>query len=451
MTDRLNILVIMTDQQNGNAMSCVGSTDVATPHQDRLAHEGVRFDRAYVAFPLCCPSRAAMATGRWPHQIGAMTNGSSLTADDIACSTGPLMRAAGYRTGWAGKWHVPNIDMGKDAEIFGFQNVCGFSDTYLADACEAFLRQDHTQPFLLFASFDNPHNICEHGRDQVLPWGEVERDDDLPANYPNLPFNHARPAFEAKVLGDLRKGMPPQQYGFTQERWRRFRHVYFRLCEKVDVEIGRLLAVLDDTGLAENTVVIMLSDHGEHNGAHELIQKSTSYEESVRVPFIVRLPEHVRNPRGRVTEAMVNTGLDLMPTLLDFADAPIPDGLDGLSVKPVVEERDPVWRDTLFVESQMDKTDVQLRMLRTKHFKYTLFDRGQYREMLFDLQNDPGELVNLAVETRYADVLNAHRKQLHKWCLATGDTFGKHYSHAPYPVIPGVGYARAPAREGLRG
>ena len=445
MTERPNIVVIMTDQQNAEAMSCAGNPYVKTPHQDRLAAEGVRFTRAYVAFPLCCPSRAAMATGRWPHEIGCMTNGSSLSPNVIAQSTGPLMRAAGYRTGWAGKWHVPAIDMGQDAETFGFENVCGFSDTYLADACEDFLRQNHRDPFLLFASFDNPHNICEHGRDQVLPWGEVEGTGDLPSDYPNLPVNHARPAFEARILGDLRRTMPPMQYGFGEERWRRFRHVYFRLCEKVDREIGRILHVLDDTGLARDTVVVMLSDHGEHNGAHELIQKSTAYEESCRVPFIVRLPEHLSTPSGRTEDTFVNTGLDLLPSLLDMAGAAIPDHLTGRPVAPALKGQAPP-REAVYLESMMDRTDIQLRMVRTRHYKYTLYDRGQHREMLFDMDKDPGELVNLAVESRFADVLCDHRKKLHDWCRATGDRFGAHYSHAPYPVVPGPGYRDAPPR-----
>lgn len=446
MPNRPNIVVIMTDQQNGDAMSCAGNGDLLTPHQDRLAREGVRFTRAYAAFPLCGPSRAAMATGRWPHQLGCMVNGASLTAEAIASSTGPLMRAAGYATGWAGKWHVPGIDMGRDAESFGFESVCGFSDTYLAEACEAYLRGPHQAPFLLFASFDNPHNICEHGRDQLLPWGEVEAARDVPSDYPNLPYNHAPPAFEARVLADLRKSMPPLQYGYTEDRWRRFRHVYFRLCEKVDEEIGRILAVLDDTGLAQNTVVIMLSDHGEHNGAHGLIQKSTSYEEAARVPFIVRAPGLAG---GGTEAAFVNTGLDLLPTLMDYAQtAPAPE-LSGVSARAILEGRVRP-RETTFIEARMDKTEVELRAVLTERYKYTLYDRGQHREMLFDLRGDPGELVNLAVESRYADVLSTHRRLLYDWCLATGDSFAKHYSHAPHPIVPGSGYAHAPPRRAVQ-
>lgn len=439
-----NILVIMTDQQNWSAMSNWGNRDLSTPNQDRLAREGIRFDRTYVAFPLCNPSRAAMVTGKWPHQLGAMINGSALAQSDIDASLGPLLRGAGYRTGWAGKWHVPSVDLGEQAEAFGFENVCGFSDQYLPGTCEAFLREDHDRPFALFASFDNPHNICEHGRDQVLPWGEVEDIDDNPADYPNLPLNHARPAFEARVLDDLRKSMPPQQYGYTHERWRRFRHVYFRLVEKVDAQIGHLLKVLDDTGLADNTVVIMLSDHGEHNGAHELLQKSLSYEESVRVPFIIRQPGY---KGGRTTDAMVNTGLDLLPTLLDYAGSKVPAHLTGRSLRQIAEGATPSdWRDTLFMESRIDWTDIELRCVRTDRYKYTLYDRGQYREMLFDLHEDPGELRNLAVERRFADVLSDHRNRLLTWCLETNDTFGQHSSHDAYPVIPGAGYSGAPPR-----
>ncbi|WP_323768758.1 sulfatase [Marinovum sp.] len=441
---RPNILVIMTDQQNADAMSNRGNADLSTPHMDRLAREGTRYDRAYTAFPLCNPARASMMTGKWPHQLGTMINNSPLPEAAIARSVGPLMRQAGYRTGWGGKWHVPAVDLGDAAEDFGFENVCGFSDTHLPAACEAFIRQADDRPFLLFASFDNPHNICEHGRDQVLPWGEVETSEDLPLDYPNLPLNHARPAFEARVLADLRKTMPPEQYGFTEERWRRFRHVYFRLVEKVDAQIGQLLAVLDDTGLAEETVVIFLSDHGEHNGAHGLLQKSLSYEESIRVPFIVRAPGQ---PDGQVSDAMVNTGLDLLPTLLDYAGAKFPEGLTGRSVRPVAQGETPEdWRDAVFVESRIDWTDIELRCLRSERYKYTVYDRGQYREMLFDLEADPGELRNLAVERRYAEVLDAHRRRLFDWCRETGDTFARHSSHDAWPVIPGPGYRGAPPR-----
>lgn len=445
MTPKQNIIVIMTDQHCADAMSNCGNPDLHTPNLDRLASEGTRFDRAYCSFPLCNPSRASMVSGKWPHVLGTMGNDTAMRPEDVAQTVGPLMRQAGYRSGWAGKWHVPHMDLGEDAESFGFENVCGFSDRYLVPACDGFLRQEHTRPFLLFASFDNPHNICEHTRDQLLPWGEVESPDDDPSDYPNLPLNHAAPAFEARVLSQVRKALPPNQFGYTQERWRRYRHVYYRLCERVDAQIGQLLKALDDTGLARNTVVIMLADHGDHNGAHGLVYKSTSYEESARVPFIVRQPGV---NAGQTRDAFVNTGLDLLPTILDFAGVEIPDDLEGRSVRPLIggsEKNDKV--DACFLEGVVDTTNIELRMVRTGRYKHTVYDRGQYREMLFDLEIDPGELRNLAVERRYLDVLNDHRRRLHEWCVRTGDNFAKHYSHDVYPIVPGEGYLSAPPRQ----
>jgi arylsulfatase A-like enzyme len=450
MNERPHLLVIMTDQQSAAAMSCAGNADLNTPNMDRLAAAGVRFERTYSTFPLCGPFRACMITGRYPHQINAMTNGPRLDDAVTARSMGHLLRAAGYTTAYAGKWHVPSIDLVNEGERFGFECIGGFNDHHVPVACEAFLKRRHERPFLLFASFDNPHNICEHSRDQCLPWGEVE--DVHPSAYPNLPANFAPGPFEARVLNTQRRTMPPEQFGYTTDRWRRYRHVYYRLCEKVDAQIGRILAALDASGHADNTVVVLLSDHGDHAGAHGLIQKSTAYEESARVPFIVRAPG---GARGEVSRLLVSAGIDLLPTLLDYVGAGIPEEAAGLSLRRAVENpglagRD--WpRDAVVIESRLDRTEIEQRTLCTARYKYTLYDRGLYREMLFDLETDPGEMVNLAVEERYAPVLQAHRRRLYEWCLATGDRFGSHYSHAPHPVIPGIGFSDAPARAGAVG
>ncbi len=452
MTQRPNLLVIITDQQSAGMMGCAGNSDLRTPAMDRLATEGVRFERAYSTFPLCGPFRAALATGRYPHEIGCLTNGSSLSEDERLRSMGHLLRGAGYRTAFAGKWHVPKIDLVEDGEAFGFECIAGFNDPFVPVACERFLKEPGDRPWLLVASFDNPHNICEHSRDQVLPWGEVE--DAPPAAYPNLPANFAPPAFEAQVLASHRRSLPAEQFGYTPERWRWYRHVYARLVEQVDARIGQILDALDRAGQAENTVVIFLSDHGDMAGAHGLAYKSLAYDESARVPFVVRLPG---GKAGHVSEALVDAGLDVLPTLLDFAgvDTGAKQGgsLRGRSLRPLLEAGDTMkaatdWRGAVFMESRIDRKDIELRMVRTDQFKYTLMDRGRFREMLFDMEADPGEMVNLAVESRFADVLNEHRKRLHDWCLHTNDRFGSHYSHAAHPVVPGIGFRDAQPRPG---
>ncbi len=458
---RPNILVIFTDQQQAAAMSCAGNADLHTPNMDRLAGQGVRFTRAYSTFPLCCPCRASWATGRYPHQINAMTNGSSLPEAEIGNSLGHRMSAAGYHAAWGGKWHVPSIDLaGEAAGRFGFEFVCGFNDKHLARLSADFLRRGHDKPFFLVASFDNPHNICEHSRDQVLPWGDLEDGD--PRRHPNLPINFAPPAYEAGILGTRRQAMPPSNFGYTQDRWRRYRHIYYRLVEKVDAQIGRVLDALDESGQADNTVVVFMSDHGDMAGSHGMVQKSCFYEESARVPCIIRDPR-AKATAGTTCDALANIGIDLMPTLLDYAgaasDATLPGvslpgaSLPGVSLRPLVEASastsSPHRRNHIVCESRFDKTDIQARMVRSERFKYVLHSSGQYREMLFDMDNDPGEMVNLAVEARWADVLGEHRKRLLDWCLATGDNFGSHYSHAPYPSIPGFGFDAANPRAGV--
>ncbi len=450
ITEQPNFLVLFTDQQQAAAMSCAGNPDLRTSNLDRIAAEGVRFTRAYSTFPLCGPCRASWATGRYPHQIGCMTNGSSLPDEQIARSMGFRLRQQGYDAAWGGKWHVPSIDLANGkAEQFGFDFVCGFNDKHLAEQSERFLRRRRGEqgPFLLVASFDNPHNICEHSRDQVLPWGEV--DDGDPRDYPNLPKNFAPPAFEAAILQTRRSAMPPTAFGYSLDRWRRYRHVYYRLCEKVDAQIGRVLNALDETGLSDNTVVMFLSDHGDMAGAHGMIQKSVLYEESARVPCIIRDPRR-RDRAGQTCDELTNCGIDLLPTLLDYAGAPADPDLPGISLRAVAQASGAAAvRDHIVCETRIDKTDIQGRMVRTARHKYVLMHSGQYREMLFDMEDDPGEMVNLAVQRRFAGVLEEHRRLLLDWCLKTGDNFSSHYSHAPYPAIPGFGFDHAPPRDGV--
>lgn len=415
------LLVIMTDQHQAEALGCAGHPDVRTPNLDRLAARGVRFTRAYTPAPLCGPARASLATGRMPGTLDYLANKDCrLSEAMIAASVGHRLRAAGYATGYGGKWHVPSVDLRRDGPAFGFDCFCGFDDHHLAQATVDWLAQDHGRPFLCWASFDDPHNICEHARDQNLPWGEVDEGD--PADHPNLPLNHAAPAFEAEVIAAHRPHhvVRPTREAFDDRRWRRYRHVYFRLIERVDAKIGRILDALDASPHRDDTLVIFTSDHGDHAGAHGLNQKSWLYEESVKVPLLIAGPGVAA---GTTCDALVSTGLDLLPTLLDYAGAADP-SLEGRSLRPWLEGRgDPAWRDEVVVQSTIDASTERGRMLRTERWKYVVYHRGAHREMLFDLASDPGELVNRAGERRHAAVLQEHRDRLTTWLHAQGDRF----------------------------
>lgn len=421
MSNRPNILYIFTDQQYAGAMSCAGNKDLTTPAMDSLAKTGVLFEKAYCTQPLCTPSRASMFTGFMPYEIDVTSNDKAISDHLRKQELGSVFEPD-YECVYAGKWHVPEISM---PEGHGFRNLSDFGDKDLAERCVEFLKQGHNRPFLLVVSFDNPHNICEWARNQKLPWGQVPRV--FTEECPDLPVNFAIPPFEPEAIRieqSTPKGVHPTS-GYTDEHWRQYRHAYYRLVEKVDAELGRILDALRDQGLEENTLVIFSSDHGDGLGAHHWNQKSVLYEESIRVPFIVSFKDVTK--AGHVDDTnLISNGLDLFPTLCDYADIKVPDGLRGRTVRPLAEGLEDEWRDQVIVETLFGPPGyqgTQGRMVRTQRYKYMVYSWGQYREQLIDMKEDPGEMVNLAVNNKYQVILQEHRERLARWCKETGDHF----------------------------
>lgn len=181
---RKNVLILLTDQQQAMAMSCTGNEDLNTPNMDRLARRGVRFTRAYCTYPLCTPSRASIISGRMPHEVGVLQNNAPIAENFRQEELGHVYARAGYRCAYAGKWHLPELDM---TDEHGFESIAPFNDNAIAPACERFFRDSGDSPFLLFLSFDNPHNICELGRNATACWGSVP--EVSPEEWPNLPPN----------------------------------------------------------------------------------------------------------------------------------------------------------------------------------------------------------------------------------------------------------------------
>lgn len=440
MARRPNILLIITDQQSGDAMSCVGNEYLSTPAMDSLADTGVVFGRTYCPAPLCSPTRASMFTGLMPYEVGVPTNNLPINEDLRESELGNVLSAAGYDCVHGGKWHIPGMAIPDDG-AHGFRRICSFDDAHLAGRCIDYLKEPHDRPFFMVASFDNPHNICEWARSQTLPWGSVP---DAPTEEcPPLPANFGIPPFEPEVirLSQARSRRALGGIHFTPERWRHYRHAYNRLVEKVDGEIGRILDALRAQGLAEDTLVIFTSDHGDGQGAHQWNQKILFYEEQVRVPFIVSWEGETR--AGLVDDThLVSNGLDLFRTVCDYADIEPPEHVRGMSLRTLAEGQDPHgWRD--FVASYQllrpeQSWQVQSLMICTAQHKYTAYSSGRYPEQLFDLRKDPGEMVNMAVEARHADLLNEHRKLAFRWCEETGYGLGRHGSHPDLPfLVPG--------------
>lgn len=426
-----NIIYIMTDQQAAQAVG-YANEEVNTPNIDRLAAHGVRFNNAYCAFPLSGPSRSAMFTGYNPGAVGLRINGTPLNDTLRENTLGRIMTDGGYESVYAGKWHVHTNPL-PAKQAFGFERLHGFGDEGLAESVVEYLQRDHWKPFFLVASFNNPHNICQYARHQNLPDGEIE---EVPLDScPNLPANFAVAPYDADVLLS-EKSMSYRLYpteNFTPDDWRRYRGAYYKMIEKVDSEIGKIVDEIDRQNLWENTVIIFTSDHGDGMGAHQWNQKSALYEECANIPFVVCIPGS-RNA-GTELPQLINNGLDLMPSICDWAGIDMPGQRKGRSFRKVVEQgrTDTPHHEYVVTEALFDQGgSTQGWMVRTPHFKYVLYDTGKNREQLYDMRNDRGEMRNLAVEARYHDELQRHRDILRKWMLEN-PLDGK---NAPVNVIP---------------
>jgi arylsulfatase A-like enzyme len=427
MPSRPNILLVLTDQQTREAVG-YRNAHLDTPAIDDIADSGVSFSRAYCQNPVCTPSRSSMLTGRASHETGVTANQEALPEEYHPQTLGVLLDEAGYDCAYAGKWHVKGLDV----EDAGFEHLCDFNDTGLAAECEDFLARDREDPFFLVASFDNPHNICEWARDQNLPWGNVPEPE--LSECPTLPANFYPPPFEP---GDIRHEIRQRRRTMgamadaDPERWRRYRHAYYRLVEKVDDELGRLRSALAEHADPDDTVTIFTSDHGDGNGAHQINQKWWLYEEIVGVPLIVDDPTEGARP---AQEHLTSNGLDLLPTIADYAGVVPPEDLRGRSLRPIVSGADPNWRDSLVLETY---DPLKGRAVVGERYKYVVYSRGENREQLFDREADPGEMVDLTADDRHADVLGEYRERLLEYCCDTRDRFASHNVRSGHPSIPG--------------
>jgi len=420
---RPNILLVLTDQQNADALSCAGNEHLATPAADALAARGTRYPRAYCAQPLCTPSRAAMLTGRMPSAVGVTRNAGRLSTTDLAGSLGPLFSGAGYDCGYAGKWHLPEFAV---PDGVGFTRVHGESEHGLVEACAEFLVAHRNQPYLLVASLTEPHGICQWARGQRPPSGDVSDVDST--RWPPLPANHPAAPYEAE-LPRIAQRAHPYAYptaGWDADHWRRYLYAYHRLVERADAQLGGLLAALDASGTADDTVVLCTADHGDGAAAHGWNQKWVLHEEPLRVPLIVAAP----GDRGAVDDRLVPVGLDLLPTLCDVAGVPTPAGLAGYSLRGTARHEQVVAETEWEIPGVPHLTG---RMVRTERYKYTCYAWGRHREQLVDLAADPDEMVNLAPVGSHATVLDEHRRRLAAHTGAVGDPFAR---FVPTPGAP---------------
>jgi arylsulfatase A-like enzyme len=402
-----NFLFVYTDDQRWDAMGVVQREQgerarfpwFKSPNMDRLAAEGVRFRNAFVTLSLCAPSRASFLTGRYNHLNGIIDNNTEFPADSVTHAS--LLRAAGYRTAYIGKWHMgsqrgqrPGFDYSASFIGHGRYNDCpveingvstptqGWLDDVSTDFAIDFMKQNKDRPFAMVVGFKSPHsprggkNLPERLRN--LYAGETSR------TTPNMGvpaiYNAPDP-----VTGKSAPGLADNAVHLD----------YLRHVTGADENLGRLLNTLDALGLAEDTVVVYASDNGYFLGEHCLGDKRAIYEESLRIPMLVRYPRLF--PKGQVLDEMV-LNIDLAPTFLDLAGLPVHSGMQGVSWKVLAAGQKPAnWRQSFlaeyFKELGSTPTFVGIRTPTEKLVRYK--GREEWTEV-FDLALDPYEVKNLA-------------------------------------------------------
>lgn len=411
---RPNFLFVYTDDQRWDAMSVVQREQgerarfpwFQTPHMDRLAAEGVRFRNAFVTLSLCAPSRAAFLSGKYNHLNGVINNFTDFPVNTVTHAS--LMTAAGYATAYIGKWHMGDqkgqrpgfsysasfVGQGKYVdcpfEINGQPTPTkGWVDDVSTDFAIAFMKQHRDSPFSIVVGFKSCHVPLEPpARAKERFTGETWRnvpsmEPDVRAIYREPPAPNAQPA--TKRATNLN---------------------YFRCISAADDCLGRMLATLDELGLTENTVVVFASDNGYYLGEHQIGDKRSAYDESLRIPLIVRYPKAF--PKNKTVDEMV-LNIDLAPTFLELAGVPAPREMQGRSFAPLATGKMKIdaWRHAFFYEYFLEKQYPQtptMFAVRTDSAKLIVYPNHDNWTELFDLKADPYEMKNLATDPAYQNL-----------------------------------------------
>jgi iduronate 2-sulfatase len=436
---KLNVLLITADDLN-TRLGCYGDPLVKSPHIDRLASRGVRFERAYCQYPLCNPSRASFLTGLRPDTIRIYENKTHFreTTPDVV-TLPQAFRQAGYFVARVGKlyhygvptqigtdglddkesWDLVVNPRGRDKDeepkVFSLKpGQFGGTLSWLASdgddeqqtdgigAAEAveLLEQNRDRPFFLAVGFYRPHTPY------VSPkkYFEMYPPERIPLPPPDQRTGAPRPAYASSH---------PEQDRMTDEQRREAIRAYFAAITFMDAQVGRVIDALDRLRLRDNTVVVFLSDHGYHLGEHGLWQKMSIFEGSARVPMIVHLPGAKGN--GRPSPRTVEL-LDLCPTLLDLCGV-IPSGSrkpDGTNLRPLLDDPAARWDEPAYTQVMRGNEQNRFmgRTVRTEKWRYTEWDEGRRGRELYDYESDPGEMKSLANDPARARVVEQMRQLL---------------------------------------
>jgi arylsulfatase A-like enzyme len=468
---RLNILFIMSDDHDAHAISCYGSKVNQTPNIDRLAKEGMRFEHCFCTNSICAPSRAVILTGKYSHLNGHIDNSKKF---DGTQQTGPkLLQQAGYETAVIGKWHLatdptgfdywhilpgqgvyynpPMIEMGKRTKHQGY------TTEILTDLALQWLKgRKGDKPFYLMFHHKAPHRSWDpapkyltlyddkeipepatlfddyagrgraaHEQDMTIAKTMTNRDVKLVAPNNLTPQQKAQwdAAYEPKIKAF--KEANPQGKDLVRWKYRRYMEDYLACIASVDESVGRVLDYLQESGLADNTIVVYTSDQGFYLGEHGWFDKRWMYEESLQMPLLVRYPKEIK--AGSVNRDIV-MNLDFAETFLDYAGARVPDDMQGVSLRPLLQGQTPSdWRKSMYYHYYEYPAVHSVKRhygVRTERYKLIHFYNDIDEWELYDLKSDPDEMRNVYNDPAYADTVKELTAELKRLREKYKDTTG---------------------------
>ena len=442
---RPNILFIMTDDHASHALSCYGSKINKTPNLDRIAREGMRFDNCFCTNSICAPCRAVILTGKYSHLNGVIDN--AVQFDGSQLTFPKLLQKAGYQTAIVGKWHLRSDPTGFDywnilpgqgdyynpamIEMGQRKKYTGYVTDIITDHCLSWLKErGGSKPLCLMFHHKAPHRNWQpaerHAKlyeDVELPYPETFNDDYKTRSAAAV---QAEMTIERHLTpGDLKMDPPEGLTGEALKKWKYQRYMkdYLRCVAAVDENVGRVLDYLDGAGLAGNTLVIYTSDQGFYLGDHGWFDKRFMYEESLRMPLLVRYPKEIK--AASVNKDIV-LNLDFAPTFLDLAGAEMPKEMQGQSLRLPLQGNTPKdWRTSMYYHYYEYPAVHMVKRhygVRTQRYKLIHFYHDIDAWELYDLQKDPQELNNVYGNPEYAAITNDLKTELNRLREKYGDT-----------------------------
>ena len=436
-----NVLWIFGDQHAAHALGCMGNPNLHTPNLDRMASEGVNFTGALSGFPLCCPARGALLTGRYPHQT---VPGHEYRLPPEQPTVATVLREAGYHTAYFGKWHLDGYSESQGRAAFhiipperrgGFHQWTVYENNNSQWDCWVHGGEGESSFHYRLPGYETDaltglfiDHIRERARINASPAAALPFFAVLSVQPPHDPYHAPAEWMGRHTPAEirLRPNVPP--IPAVQDRARRELAGYYAMIENLDWNVGRILRALEETGLRDNTHVLFFSDHGDLHGSHGQFRKTAPWEEAIRVPLIIGGgPSQYAYRSGRYPLPVNH--VDVAPTTLGLCGIPVPGWMAGTDYAayrfhgvPEPQVPDSAYLQVVVPTGHHHSVDRPWRgIVTTDGWKYVALEGQPF--MLFNLNEDPYELANHAYNTAYRARRKALQDRLAAWISDTGDSF----------------------------